>query len=222
MRTLGQILGQASTDGYINKNPVAGIDLLPNGGRKEIRPASPVTVVALANEIDPRYRAAILLSAFGTGMRAGELWALRTDQVNLLRRSARVVASVGETKGGVLVVKPYPKNGKPRSISLDREMVHIIARHMEEYPPVNGLIFASPTGRQVRHGNFRSRFFLPAVKRVGAQLPGGFRFHDPPHAREPSHRPAMATGTGEGTPRARFHPDHLRHVRAPVRRPRSL
>jgi integrase len=100
MQSLGQVLRMAMVDGAISRNPVDLVDALPSAQRNEIRPATLDAIRKLADAIDPRYRAAVMLAAL-TGLRAGELWALRVSSVNFLGRSLRVAESADD-RGGFL------------------------------------------------------------------------------------------------------------------------
>lgn len=178
--TLRQIFKLAVMDGIIARNPAADVEPLTGNARKKIIPLTVEQVVLLADEITPRYRAAILFDALGTGLRAGELWALRLDHVNFLGRKLEVVESLSELSDGTLITKA-PKTGERRAIRIDQTTVEVLARHIELFPNPDGLIFTSPTGMQVRHGNFKEDHFAPAVERLGDKLPAGLRFHDLRH-----------------------------------------
>jgi integrase len=73
-------------------------------------------VNTLADAIDERYRVAIYLAAYG-GLRAGELWALRVDRLNILAATVDVAASMSEAGG--LHAGPT-KTGKRRTITVPR------------------------------------------------------------------------------------------------------
>lgn len=76
------------------------------------RPAVSVPeVAALSDAVGPRWRALVLLAAFG-GLRFGELAALTRADVDLMRGTVRVRASVAELPGGVRHVgPPSPRPG---------------------------------------------------------------------------------------------------------------
>lgn len=59
-------------------------DAIADGGR-EMRSLNPRLVAELADIIDPRYRALVLLGAYG-GFRVGEVDALRRSSVQLPQR----------------------------------------------------------------------------------------------------------------------------------------
>lgn len=89
--------------------------------------------------------------------------------------------SLSELADGRLVTKA-PKTGKGRTIRIDQSTVEILARHIEQFPSADGLIFTTPNGMQVRHGNFKDDHFIPALERLGDKLPAGLRFHDLRHS----------------------------------------
>jgi integrase len=175
--TLRQIFRAAVSDRLISRNPCDGIKSLPRTSLKEIHPLESHQIPLLADAIYPRFRCLIYTAAH-TGLRAGELWALRVPRVNLLKRTLDDVVSVSEARGG-LVTKP-PKNGKGRMVTLPRFIAEMLAEHMIEYPSKDGFVFTSPKGFQVRHRNFMDDHFYPALDRVQG-FPLGFRFHDLRH-----------------------------------------
>jgi integrase len=175
--TLRQLFRAAVMDRVISRNPCEGINPLPRTAMKEIHPLTLEQIPVLADDIHPRYHCAIVTDAH-TGLRAGELWALKVARVNLLRRTIDVRESVSDNKGR-LVTKP-PKNGKPRTVTIPRSVADTLAEHIDTYPSRDGFVFTSPKGFQVRHRNFMDDHFYPALQRVDG-LPSGFRFHDLRH-----------------------------------------
>jgi integrase len=80
---LSKILGAAVDAGLITANPCDRVPL-PRVEREEMRFLSPDQIGHLANAMDPRYRALVLVGAYG-GLRIGELAGLRRSRVDLLR-----------------------------------------------------------------------------------------------------------------------------------------
>ena len=81
-RLLSRILGTAAEGGYLLRNPCtvkgAGQERAP-----EMRFATVAQVTALADAIGARYRALVLVAAYG-GLRWGELVGLKDKRVGLL------------------------------------------------------------------------------------------------------------------------------------------
>jgi integrase len=71
---------------------------LPKVEREEMRFLNPAQVARLADAIGPRYRALVLLGAYG-GLRMGELAGLRRGRVDLLRGTVDIAEIVVEVHG---------------------------------------------------------------------------------------------------------------------------
>ena len=83
----------------------------------------------------PRYRAAIYLAAYG-GLRAGELWALRVERVNVLGGTLEVVQSA-EREGRLVTLGPT-KTGKARTIGIPRFLAVMLGEHIGRYSSPDG------------------------------------------------------------------------------------
>jgi len=175
--TFGQIMRTAEVDGLISRSPCIGIALPAETSHEEMHFLSVDQVAALADAHDERYRAAIFTDAY-TGLRAGELWALKLERVNLLKRTVDVIESLSEVRGK-LVMGPT-KTRTRRTVSLPTFLVEMLAEHMGRYPSESGYVFTAPGGSPVRHRNFMARHFRPAVD--AAELPDRLRFHDLRHS----------------------------------------
>jgi len=186
--TTGQVFAAAVDDRLIARSPFARIDLPSDRKREEMRFLTAEEVNLLADVIDDRYIAAVYLAAYG-GLRAGELWALRVDRVNVLACTVDVAASMSEAGG--LHVGPT-KTGKPRTITVPRFLAKMLAQHIGRYPSPDGFVFTSGLGRPVAHTNYRRRHHQPAavaaglgeyVKAEGLKHPRyeGVRVHDLRH-----------------------------------------
>lgn len=146
----------------------------------------------LADAIDPRYGALVLTAAY-TGLRIGELAALRTSRLDLLRRSLRVEEAVNEVRGH-LVFGPPKTRASRRTLTLPAFLVEVLAAHLAAYPPgPEGLVFTSPEGQALRRNAFRRRYFIPALRKAGIgewiedakgrpRLQPGARIHDLRHS----------------------------------------
>ncbi|MBA3629267.1 MAG: site-specific integrase [Actinobacteria bacterium] len=174
--TFGQIMRTAEIDGIIHRSPCIGVELPADSSRTEMHFLTPGQVAALASSVDDRYRCLIFTAAY-TGMRAGELGALKLERVNLLKRTVDVVESLGEVRG-VLTTGPT-KTGKRRTVSLPSFLADMIGAHIGSYPGRDGYVFTAAQGGPIRQHNFRERHFKPATRRAG--LPEGVRFHDLRH-----------------------------------------
>ena len=171
---LSQILSAAETNGLINRSPAVGVKL-PSPAREEQRYLTADQVALLAKAIHPRYRALVLLGAYGA-LRWGELAGLRAARLRLLQRRIDVLETLIEVQGR-LVAGP-PKTG-PRTISIPVSVAEELSHHLATHAKgPNGLLFTSPEGGPLRYRAFLQRFWRPAVER--ARL-APLRIHDLRH-----------------------------------------
>ncbi len=139
-RLLARILGAAVEAGYLLRNPCA----VKGAGQErapEMRFATVAQVAALADAIAPRYRALVLVAAYG-GLRWGELVGLRVKRVDLLHGRVTVAEQVAEVNGRLLPGPPKTEAGC-RTITLPALAAVALAEHLAEYaePGPEGLVF---------------------------------------------------------------------------------
>jgi integrase len=94
----------AVTDGLISRTPCREIKL-PRNDQVEKRFLSPAEVEHLANSIEDRYRTLVLTGAY-TGLRFGEMAALRCDDLDPLRRTLRVDEQLSRQGSSAMVIGP--------------------------------------------------------------------------------------------------------------------
>jgi hypothetical protein len=127
--------------------------------------------------IDPRYELLVRFAAY-TGLRAGELVALRVRHLNLLRGRCEVGESATEVDGR-LVWGPT-KTCARRTVPLPRFLRERLAAYLAERPHgPDDLVFTAPQGGPLREQKFVAGIFKPAAARAG--LPHRLRFHDLRH-----------------------------------------
>ena len=134
-------------------------------------------VEELAAAIDPRYGLLVRFAAY-TGLRAGELVALRVRHLNLLRGRCEVGESATEVDGRLVwgPTKTYAR----RTVHLPRFLCDQLAAYLAERPHgPDELVFTAPQGGPVREQKFVAGIFKPAAARAG--LPYRLRFHDLRH-----------------------------------------
>jgi integrase len=171
---VSQALGAAVDDRLVPHNPARGL-ALPRIHQEEMRFLSPDEVAALADTIDPRYRALVLVGAYG-GLRLGELGGLRRGRVDLLRRRIDVVENLGEVRGHHVFGPPKTRAGR-RSVPIPGTVADVLAEHVHGLGP-DDFVFPAPEGGPMRAGLFRRRFWLPGTSAAGV---APLRIHDLRH-----------------------------------------
>jgi integrase len=180
-RLLRAILNTAvKDDRLLRENPcrMRGFDKEPTSERPT---ASVDQVWRLAALMPRRFRALVIFAAF-TGLRWGELVALRVRDVDLDTEVVNVVRKFAELQNGERVPGRPKSVAGFRTVALPSVLVAVVREHLAEFPPSDpeDLIFNGPKGAALRRNNFhRSARWAECVAKAG--LPQGFRFHDLRH-----------------------------------------
>jgi integrase len=141
--------------------------------RVDIDVFSPEEVMALVRAAGSRQDAAIFLTAAFTGLRRGELVALRWRDVDFARSHIRVRASY--TEGGLTT----PKSGKIRAVPMAPAVASTLARlgDREANTGDDDLVFPGSAGGYLDGSALYRRYKL-ALRRAGLR---DLRFHDLRH-----------------------------------------
>jgi integrase len=145
---------------WVCHNPFDGVGKLSEG-RGRVRFLSEEERAALLRETakDPVLHTFVVL-ALSTAARAGELWNLKWQDVDL--------------KEGRLLLR-FTKNATPRTAWLHAEAKRLLAEHGKVRRLGDNWVFVSPTGRRYRY----EKVFHAACVAAGIE---GFRFHDLRHS----------------------------------------
>ena len=154
VQLLNQCVNAAVEDRLIQHNPVAKLPL-PRIERQEMRFLTHEELWKLADAIDPRYRAFVLLGGFG-GLRLGEMLGLRWDRVDFLRRRLQVAEALVDIEGHIHFGPPKTK-AAVRSVPLPRFVCDELSTLASPSSPAEGLVFQSPEALPIRPGLFRRR-----------------------------------------------------------------
>jgi integrase len=159
------VFNAAAADHLIVGSPFKKLSL-PRSDQERVVPLTVDQVAALADMVKPKYRAMVLAQA-GLGLRMGELLALRVQDVDFLRRTARVEHQI-DSKTRERVPPKTPKSR--RTLPLPGMVSVALAEHIRQFPPMeDGLIFHTSTNRPYLQEYYTKHVFGPAVKK--AQLP---------------------------------------------------
>lgn len=126
-RLLARILGAAVKQRYI-LHTTWRIEGAGKEHAAEMRCASPEQINALADAVAPRYRALIVVAAYG-GLRWGELVGLRRHRVDLRAGTVRVAEQTTEINGQFRQGAPKSEAGL-RSVALPRFVVKALDEHL--------------------------------------------------------------------------------------------
>jgi integrase len=147
--------------GYVKVSPAEDVERPKTNGR-EIEILTPNEIRVLLEKTHPHYKAAFL-TAFLTGMRAGELWALRWSDVDWNSNRIHVRQSVWQGKFQA------PKTRKSvRKIDLLPQLIYelkkwkLVCPHSSE-----DLVFPGIEGGIANHVNTVNRHLYPALRRAG-------------------------------------------------------
>jgi integrase len=176
-QVMSKLMNAAVDAGLIARSPCRAIRL-PRVEREPPRFLTPAEVARLAEVIDPRYRALVLVAAYG-GLRIGELAGLTRRRVDLVRGTVEVAEIVTEVEGRLGSGLPKTRAGR-RTVGLPRRVVDELAEHMVAYtaPSPDAHVFTAPLGGPLRVTGFRGRVWRPATVAAGLD---GLKVHELRH-----------------------------------------
>ena len=185
---LHSVFARAVRDRIISFNPCENTEL-PKVVLKQYRIVTPTEFETVLTAMPSRFKE-LLLTDIETGLRWGELIALRPRHVDFLRRTVTVSETIVEVSkkdsptGERMIFKPYPKDDEPRTLRVSQDLLDALAARIAHLGlSRDDLLFPS---REVAHGNplsratFNTRFWHPALQRAGIDFP--LRTHDLRHA----------------------------------------
>jgi integrase len=184
------VLNDAIDDGLLARSPCHRIEL-PAAPLPVIEPLTPAQILTLADRIDPRYRAMVLLAA-GCGLRWSEAAGLTRDRIHL---GARAQVTIDRQLGYRPATKrhgpdaasrplfaPPKTEAARRVIPLPATVTAALRAHLRAYPPgPAGLLFTTPAGNVLNPANWRHRIWRPLI-RSAPGIPAGTTFHRLRHA----------------------------------------
>jgi integrase len=191
-RVISAVLSHAVQNKALNANPAVGVRLR---AVEEAPPEEQVILTeaeverlcdAITNPVRqrgqgghyPEHGLRVRWAAY-TGMRSGEIAALRVGNVDFLRRTVRITETVVVAGGEVLDHQPT-KNRRKRTIKIPRFLTDQLAEHLgARASDPRALVFPGADGDVSRHNTWYRVHFVPAVRQ--ADLDPRLRFHDLRH-----------------------------------------
>lgn len=180
-KLLHRIFARAVIDRVVPFNPCSHNEL----PKVVVKPKEIITVEqfeAILNGVSERYRMMVLL-AIETGLRWGELIALRPVDVSFTTRTVTVrrtvveVARKNSPSGERCFIKDYPKDDEQRRVQIEKATCGKLREHMVAYGVRDtDLLFTSVADTPISRNNFRTKVWLPAVQ--AADLGRNVTFHN--------------------------------------------
>ncbi|MGW4101845.1 tyrosine-type recombinase/integrase [Streptomyces sp. NPDC004976] len=187
---LRAILGTAVADQMIRRNPctIKGASVVHTPERPT---ATVQEIYDLADAIQPRYRALVLMAGF-LGLRWGELIGLHRRDVDLDHGAVRVRRAVAELNNGQREIKAPKSAAGKRTVSIPAAILPEIREHLNKYaePGADGRVFVGAKGAIPRRNHF-NRLWRKACDDIGVKA---LHFHDLRHTGN-----TLAASTGAST-----------------------
>ena len=160
---LDQLLATAVARGALAANPADGVQL-PRLVRREARFLTPRELEELASAIDPRYRAMVLVMAWGT-LRIGEASGLRRKDINLEVGTLRIENNAVQVLGRMVEGPPKTKAGR-RSMTMPISVLDELGQHLDRQPGTT-YVFGPSGERPLLADDWRTRWWRRAVEAAG-------------------------------------------------------
>lgn len=183
-RVLRKALKQAVRWQLLSRDPSDGVEP-PRFTRKEMAVLDEADVLRLLERMKGHMYYLPVLMAVTTGMRRGEILALRWQDVDLETGNVRVRRTVQELKGGITFKEPKTAKSR-RTVKLPADVLQALQKHRTKQAEDklflgaqyqdNGLVFAEFSGKPIRPSRLTMSFGQFARK-MGYNM----RFHDLRH-----------------------------------------
>jgi integrase len=176
-RLLKAILTTAVEDELIARNPCrlrnAGVERTP-----ERKPPSIEEVALIADAIEPRYRALVMLAAW-SGLRWGELAGLSRQRIDRLHGVVHVVEAMVQLGSGKRFLGPPKSAAGRRTVAVPPHIWAEIDTHLSLYvgPEPTAFVFTKASGVSMDRSNFNT-MWRRATRATGVP---DYHFHDLRH-----------------------------------------
>jgi len=176
------LVGFAREEGILKASPFDTIrSAVPRHKRPPVEPLNESQVAALLKAArGHRIGEAFITLALDSGMRQGELIALRWEDVDFRGRKLHVQKAASEVEGAITI--EAPKSGAGRTIAISEATVDALKRRrtlaQREGLAKSELVFPGERGRHLYKSNFLREVWGPIRKAAGVPQA---RFHDLRH-----------------------------------------
>lgn len=159
---LRQILKRAVTWGYLTSSPATELHNIPRApSQRPLRILHPEQATGLI-DATPAYWRPLVMTALLTGLRRGELFGLRWEDILWTERKLQVRYQL---QNGRLV--PPKSHAAQRSIDVGPALLETLSEHRKACPPSDhDLVFPTPSGRPIHASDFNRDVLKPAARRA--------------------------------------------------------
>jgi integrase len=161
--TFATVLRSAVKRGYVERNPAHGVVIREGDSKKEWRFYSADQARMLLNALTEPC-ASVVAVAVLTGMRIGEILALRWKRIDLLGGTLEVAENYSSGEFG----SPKTKSSR-RVIPISSALRRVLENHHARMSPASPeeLVFQTPKGTPLSDKNLYNRELAPACDRIG-------------------------------------------------------
>ena len=160
--TISTVLQSAVERGYLDGNAAHGIRIRSMGVKPKPRFYSPAQVQKLLPELSLPCRTVVQVAVL-TGMRIGEILALRWKRVDFLRKTVEVAETFSDGDFGT------PKtNSSNRVLPISSSLCEVLEAHRsgQKLCGPDDLLFTTPRGTPLSSKNLYNRELAPACDRI--------------------------------------------------------
>jgi integrase len=153
----------AQLNGYMTANPVQPKIHRPAVGRQKKHTWSIDQAKSLLSAVNPAFRAPLVVLAL-TGIRAGELLALRWSNIDFLRKRIAITDSLW--RGQLVETKTVASN---REIGMSDQLIQVLLAHRcgSSFRGPNDFVFCQADGKPIDPDYLRRYGIYPALKAAG-------------------------------------------------------
>ncbi len=167
LANLSSVLSAAVEDGLIPRNPCESRAVrAPAIEKTKIIPWTTEQVVAVVESHPTRWQAVPVVAA-GCGLRQGEVFGLRVEDIDFLRRRILVRQQVKLLRGKPTAAPP--KGRKTREVPLPDLVATALSEHLRQRPPIDGLVFTTRERTLTNRNYFNRHVWKPALVTAGLE-----------------------------------------------------
>ncbi len=166
LANLSTILSAAVDDGLLARNPCDSRSVrAPKVEQNRVVPWTAEQVAAVVDAHPERYQAVPLVAA-GCGLRQGEVFGLRIEDVDFLRRKVLVRQQVKIVESRPVIAPP--KGGKTREVPLPDAVAEAISEQVRRFPSgESGLVFVSRERKPLVRTYYNPHIWKKALRAAG-------------------------------------------------------